>query len=87
MNAGSLDHRNIGSHVTLHVKGGTISGALAIVAQSDDETTIILAHNEEDQLIFKNSTLVEVSLPPHAAYTLALKNTVEDLLDRLEKNA
>jgi hypothetical protein len=87
MNAGQLDHRNIGSHVSFTLSDdGTLSGAIAVVFQNALETTITLAHGGEEIVIHAH-TPVEVSLPPAAAYTLALKNAVEDLLDRLEKNA
>ena len=82
MSAGMLDHRNIGSSVSLKLDEGTISGALAIVFQDGAETTITLAHDSEEIRV-PSTTQVEVALPTAAAYTLGLKNTLEELLGRL----
>lgn len=82
MTAGMLDIRNIGSSISLKLDEGTISGALAIVFQDGANTSITLAHDTEEIRV-PSSTQVEVALPTVAAYTLGLKNTVEELLARL----
>ena len=78
-----LDHRNIGSNISLTLADdGTISGALAIVFQDGINTTITLAH-DDDEIVVPNATRIEVALPTAAAYTLGLKNAVEELLGRM----
>lgn len=85
MNAGQLDNRNIGSNVSLPgPKGSTVSGAIALVIQRRAETDILLAHDEHLITVAKDFA-VDISLPAAAAYTLALKNAVEELLGRLDK--
>jgi hypothetical protein len=79
MTAGMLDHRNIGSNITLPLEHCTMSGALALVVQDGKMTEILFAHDDES-ITVDPSTLVEVSLPAAAAYTLHMKNAVEDLL-------
>lgn len=80
MNAGQLDHRNIGSHVTLTLDDGvTISGALAIISQLGAQTSLLLAYDDEEIRI-SSASQVDVNLAPAAAYTLHMKNAVEDLL-------
>jgi hypothetical protein len=86
MTAGQLDHRNIGSHVSLKLDEGVISGALAVVIQFGDKTSITLAH-DEDELHVSSLTPIEISLPPAAAYTLHLKNALEELIGRLDGRA
>lgn len=84
MNAGQLDHRNIGSHITLPYLPKTepevtIAGALALVVQGGDNTEIFL-EGDDEWLVIPRDQQVEVSLPPAAAYTLHMKNAVEELL-------
>jgi hypothetical protein len=87
MTAGMLDHRNIGSNVSLALgDDGTISGALATVFQSGNTTTIVLAH-DDDEIVVDSNTRIEVALPTAAAYTLGLKNAVEELLTKLDGQA
>ena len=86
MSAGQLDHRNIGSHVSLKLSDGVVSGALAIVVQYGDQTSLTLAH-DEDEIVIPSNTSIEVSLPPAAAYTLHLKNALEELIVRLDNRA
>lgn len=83
MNAGMLDHRNIGSHVTLEdANGDCISGAIALVVQKKDTTEIHLANDEDGGFEVAKTAEIEVSLPPGTAYLLGLKNTVEEYLAR-----
>ena len=82
MTAGMLDHRNIGSNITMPHGGGSISGALALVIQDGTTTEILFAHDDES-ITVDRSTPVDVSLPTAAAYTLHMKNAVEDLLAAL----
>jgi hypothetical protein len=87
MTAGMLDHRNIGSHITLpymsEKPGVTVAGAIALIIQDGEETEIVLAGDDES-LSIPRDTQVDVCLPPSAAYTLHLKNALEDLMERLE---
>jgi hypothetical protein len=83
MTAGMLDHRNIGSHVSLKLEDGVvISGALAVVVQRGLQTALTLAFDDEE-IIMPSGAQVEVNLAPAAAYTLHLKNAVEDLLNEI----
>jgi len=82
MTAGMLDHRNIGSNITMPHDGGTISGALALVIQDGAETEILLAHDDAS-ITVPRETSVDISLPTTAAYTLHMKNAVENLLAAL----
>jgi hypothetical protein len=86
MNAGMLDHRNIGSNITLPDEDGTVSGAIALIVQHKDNTEIHLAHDEISFEVARDAQ-VDVALPPAAAYTLGLKNIVEDLAAKLNNNA
>ena len=80
MNAGMLDHRNIGSNVSFKLEDGSvISGALAIVTQRAGRTEILLAHDDHEFDV-PAAADVEVALPAVAAYTLGLKNAVEEYL-------
>ena len=86
MLAGQLDHRNIGSHVTVQLDdGNTTSGALAVVTQYNDtqQTSILLAH-DEDEIIVPQTMILDVNLPSAAAYTLHMKNAVEELITYLK---
>jgi len=83
MTAGMLDHRNIGSNISLPLDEGTISGCLAVVVQVGEETEIVLAHDDES-IILPSRQEIEISLPAAAAYTLHMKNAVEDLLAIME---
>jgi hypothetical protein len=76
MTAGQLDIRNIGSNVSFEVEDGTIAGSLAVVVQTDDQTEIVLAHDDESLIVSKDAQ-IEVALPPVAAYLLGLKQFVE----------
>lgn len=85
MTAGMLDHRNIGSHITLPYlpntdPGVTVAGAIALIIQDGDQTEIILTGMDDEALVLASSTQVEVNLSPAAAYTLHMKNAVEELL-------
>ena len=83
MNAGMLDHRNIGSHVTLtDADGDCVSGAIALVIQKQSTTEIHLAHDSDGGFEVDKHADIELSLPPGAAYLLGLKNTVEEYLAR-----
>jgi hypothetical protein len=87
MTAGMLDHRNIGSNISFTLDdGGVISGALAVVVQRGSSTEIVLAHDDEAFEVGANTDL-EVSLPAGAAYTLHLKNAVEEFLARKPASA
>ena len=72
-------------HLEEYAPGGksdsTISGALALVIQvpSAGKTEVILS-NDDDVFELESTMEVEVNLPPAAAYTLHMKNAVEDLL-------
>ena len=79
MTAGMLDHRNIGSNITLPLEHCTMSGALALIVQDGKTTEILFAHDDESISVDRD-TPVEVSLPTTAAYTLHMKNAVEELL-------
>lgn len=82
MLAGQLDHRNIGSHVTVQFDDGdTTSGCIAVITQhnEDRQTTIVLAH-DEDEILLPQDTVLDVNLPSAAAYTLHMKNAVEELV-------
>lgn len=85
MTAGMLDHRNIGSHITLPYglpgaeASTTVAGAIALIVQDGTHTEIFLTGDDESILLEK-SAQVEVNLPPAAAYTLHMKNAVEELL-------
>jgi len=87
MLAGQLDHRNIGSHVTIQLSDGdTTSGALAVVTQYNTEpkqTSILLAH-DEDEILVPQTMVLDVNLPSAAAYTLHMKNAVEELIANLK---
>lgn len=85
MNAGRLDHRNIGSTISLPTgkNGAIVSGAIALVIQRGAETDILLAHDEELITISKSAE-VDIALPPVAAYTLGMKNAVEELVARFK---
>jgi hypothetical protein len=89
MNAGKLDQRNIGSHITLPYlpktdPGVTVAGAIALIIQDGDKTEIVLAGDDE-ALVVPSALEVEVSLPPAAAYTLHMKNAMEELIGQLTK--
>jgi hypothetical protein len=79
MTAGMLDHRNIGSNISLVTEEGNVSGSLALITQTGHETEIVLAHDEE-AIVVTPATPVDISLPPVAAYTLGMKNAIEELL-------
>jgi hypothetical protein len=80
MTAGQLDIRNIGSNVSFEVAEGTISGNLAVVVQTENQTEIVLAHDDES-LIISKASVIEVALPPMAAYILGLKQFLESQAD------
>lgn len=85
MLAGQLDHRNIGSHLSIQLSNSdVVSGALAVVTQNADtgKTSIVLAH-DEDEIIVPQDRVLDVSLPSAAAYTLHMKNAVEELIAHL----
>lgn len=82
MTAGMLDHRNIGSNITLPHDDCTISGALALIIQDGVHTELLFAHDDE-AISVSRETPIEISLPTAAAYTLHMKNAVEDLLAAL----
>jgi len=84
MTAGMLDHRNVGSNITIELDHCTMSGALALIVQDGKMTEILFAHDDES-ISVAPSTPVEISLPTTAAYTLHMKNAVEDLLAIISK--
>ena len=87
MLAGQLDHRNIGSHVTITFEDGdSTSGCLAVVNQHNGapaQTSILLAH-DEDEILVPQTMVLDVNLPSAAAYTLHMKNAVEELVAYLK---
>lgn len=83
MTAGMLDHRNIGSNITLSGdEGDIVSGAIALIVQHAGSTEIHLAYDDAGFEVSK-ATEVDIALPPAAAYTLGLKNAVEEILTKL----
>ena len=79
MKASTLDHRNIGSNVTIHEGDMSTSGSLALVIQDGLVTELFLTQDDESFTLTRDAE-VEVNLPPAAAYTLHLKNTIQDFL-------